>query len=51
MVHKLHLQQHLRQFFANLTAIYHIRRPFYVKGKELKLRDLQGAEKKSYLVM
>jgi hypothetical protein len=47
----LSTQPHLRQFFADLTAIYHIRRPFYVNGKELKLRDLQGAEKKSYLVM
>ena len=36
----------MRQFFADLTAIYQIRRPFYVNGKELKLRDLQGPEKK-----
>jgi hypothetical protein len=42
----LSTQPHLRQFFADLTAIYQIRRPFYVNGKELKLRDLQGPEKK-----
>ena len=45
----LSTQPHLRQFFTDLTTNYQIRRPFYVNGKELKLRDLLGPEKKIVL--
>ena len=51
----LSTQPHLRQFFADLTEINQIRRPFYVNGKELKQRaktkTYKVQKKKSYLVM
>ena len=39
-------QPHLRQFFSDLFEIYKIRRPYYVDGNKIKIRDLQGPEKK-----
>ena len=40
-------QPHLNQFFSDLGENYSIRRPFFIDGKTIKIRDLQGPDKKN----
>ena len=42
-------QPHLNQFFSDLGEIYSIRRPFIIDGKTIKIRDLQGPDKKKFV--
>ena len=39
-------QPHLNHFFSYLSETFKIRRPYYIDGKTIKIRDLQGPEKK-----
>ena len=39
-------QPELRNFFLDLTEKYNIRRPYYVDCKAIKIRELQGPDKK-----
>ena len=44
-------QPHLNQFFSDLGENYSIRRPFFIDGKTIKIRDLQGPDKKNCLII